>query len=146
MAYCANCGSPVEGNFCPKCGTPIGAHVTPGQAPPPPPGSAAPGLTDNVAGALAYLPIIGLIFLLLEPYNRNRTIRFHAFQGLFLLGAEIVCHIILGVLASMIWSLWFLYSLVRLAYAALMLFCMFKAFQNEKFVIPVIGPLAEKQA
>lgn len=103
-------------------------------------------MTDNVAGALAYLPIVGLIFLLIEPYSRNKTIRFHAYQGLFLLGAEIAVHIVLGVLTSMIWSLWYLYSLVRLAYGGLMLFCMFKAFQNDKYVLPVIGPIAEKQA
>ncbi len=148
MAFCANCGSPVEGNFCPKCGAAMG--TSPASTPVPPPGpSPAPGvstLTDNVAGALAYLPIVGIIFLLVEPYNRNRTVRFHAFQGLFLLAGEIVLHIILGVLTSIIWSLWYFYSLIRLAYLGLFLYCAFKAFQNQKVVLPIIGPIAEKQA
>jgi uncharacterized membrane protein len=104
------------------------------------------GLSDNVAGALAYIPIIGIIFLLIEPYNRNRNTRFHAFQGLFLLGAYIVVRIVLSFLATMLWSLWILYPLVGLAFAVIWIYCMYKAFTNQKVVLPVIGPLAEKQA
>jgi hypothetical protein len=37
-----------------------------------------------VAGMLAYFTIIpAIIFLLIEPYNRNRFVRFHSFQCLF---------------------------------------------------------------
>ena len=46
--------------------------------------SASAGLTDNVAGALAYVTIIpAIVFLILEPYNRKRSIRFHSFQCIF---------------------------------------------------------------
>jgi uncharacterized membrane protein len=106
----------------------------------------ASGLTDNVAGALSYIPIIGLIFLLIEPYNRNRLIRFHAFQSLFLLAAAIVCNILIGILTSMMWSMYFLWALVRLAFAVVWLFMIFKTFSGAKVVLPIIGPLAEKQA
>ena len=41
-------------------------------------------LTDNVAGMLAYATIIpAIIFLVVGPNNRNRFIRFHAFQSIF---------------------------------------------------------------
>src|SRR4051794_28351354 len=89
MAFCPNCGSQVTGRFCPNCGSDVGASAATGggSSYPPPPSTplAAPGLSDNVAGALCYLCgfITGIIFLVLAPYNRNRLVRFHAFQSIF---------------------------------------------------------------
>src|SRR5438270_14094327 len=87
MPFCPRCGAPVEGRFCAKCGasmmdapgTPQGA-ATPGY-PPPPPVATSGGLQENVAAALCYALgfITGILFLVLEPYNKNRNIRFHAF-------------------------------------------------------------------
>jgi uncharacterized membrane protein len=149
MAFCPNCGSSVDGKFCAKCGAAVGV----GSEPPSgstfstqTPGPGASGLTDNVAAALAYIPIVGLIFLLIEPYNRNKLIRFHSFQSLFLLAAVIALNIVLGVLGTMMFSLYFLWSLVHLAEVVLWLFMIFKAFSGAKVVLPVIGPIAEKQA
>ena len=56
--------------------------------PPQPPAPSQPGaqsgLSDNAAGALAYVTIIpAIIFLVMEPYNKNRFIRFHSWQCLF---------------------------------------------------------------
>jgi uncharacterized membrane protein len=149
MAFCPNCGSTVDGKFCAKCGAAVGVGADPAAGssfPMQTPGAAASGLTDNVAGALAYIPIIGLIFLLIEPYNRNKLIRFHAFQSLFLVAVVIVFNILLGVLAGMMFSLYFLWSLIHLAEVVLWLFMMFKTFSGVKVVLPVIGPIAEKQA
>src|SRR5579872_6213198 len=96
MAFCPNCGSQVSGRFCPNCGTDVGAGPSSAPPPPgagayvpptPPPGSIAraPGLADNVASTLTYVLgfITGIIFLIISPYNRNRTVRFHAFQSIF---------------------------------------------------------------
>src|SRR5437879_984508 len=91
MAFCPNCGSQVAGSFCPNCGTQIGGAgscPTPGagsRPTSPPPIMQAPGLTDNVAGALCYLCglITGIIFLVIAPYNQNKFVRFHAFQSIF---------------------------------------------------------------
>ena len=61
--------------------------------------AAAGGLADNVAGLLAYLTIIpAIIFLVIEPFNKNRFVRFHAFQCLFLAatGIAIIIFMILG--------------------------------------------------
>ena len=84
MAFCASCGAEVQGKFCAKCGTPAGASTssTPGN-PPPSSGAAAPGvIEENVVAALCYLVFVltGILFLVLEPYNRNPVVRFHAFQ------------------------------------------------------------------
>src|SRR5437868_8946459 len=89
MAFCPNCGAAVDGRFCAKCGTaiPAGAESTAFSTPPPSsPQAAAAGMTNNVAGALCYALgfITGILFLVLAPYNQNRSVRFHAFQRIFL--------------------------------------------------------------
>ena len=78
MAFCPTCGTQVaDGAICSKC---AGSAVQS----PSPAAPAAAGLTDNVAGALAYVTIIpAIIFLVLEPFNKKRFIRFHAFQCIF---------------------------------------------------------------
>ena len=48
--------------------------------------AASSGLSDNAAGALAYLTVIpAIIFLIVEPYNKNSFVRFHSWQCIFLL-------------------------------------------------------------
>jgi uncharacterized membrane protein len=186
MAFCANCGSEVQGRFCAKCGSPVDtagqaapAQAAPAQAAPPPqagaytpppPGQGAPqgagyaapppaqssGLTDNVAGALCYILTIltGILFLVLEPYNKNRTVRFHAWQAIFFGIATFVLWIaetFLSIVLSNIPVIGFLFSVVIMFALGLGLFIlwlmlMYKAYNNERWVLPVIGPLAEKQA
>jgi uncharacterized membrane protein len=149
MAFCPNCGASVDGRFCAKCGASVGQDaVPPTGAPPytPPAGSTSSGMSDNVAAALAYISIVGIIFLLIEPYNRNKTVRFHALQGLLLAATSIVFYILMSVIATVFWGLLFLMPLVYLAFFGLFLFLMFKAYSGEKIVLPVIGPIAEKQA
>jgi uncharacterized membrane protein len=42
------------------------------------------GLSDNAAGAIAYITIVpAIVFLVLEPYNKSAFIRFHAWQSIF---------------------------------------------------------------
>src|SRR4051794_6222644 len=160
MAFCASCGSAVDGRFCAKCGAVVGAPAAAGGAPPPPPGyppvASAAGLTDNVASALCYLLgfISGIVFLVLEPYNRNRTVRFHAFQSIFFNVAWIVVWIIFGIVARILFEVpvvgWVLNSVIwaalSLGFLIAWLFLMWKAYNNERFELPVIGPMAAKQA
>ena len=97
---------------------------------------------------LAYFTIIpAIVFLLIEPYNRNRFIRFHCFQCLFSVGALIVIHVALGIIGTVLPFLVLpLYALLGLAELALWLLLVFKAFQHEMFKLPFVGDLAEKQA
>ena len=49
-------------------------------------------LPETIAGALAYCTIVpAIIFLLVEPYSKNRFVRFHSFQciGLCLAGVAV---------------------------------------------------------
>jgi uncharacterized membrane protein len=154
MAFCANCGAQVEGKFCAKCGAAVAADPGGGFAPPPPaPAIQAPGLTENVAAALCYLLTIitGILFLVIEPYSKNKTIRFHAFQAIFLGISWFVFLVVFGILTSALSFMgWFfimaLHRILYLAFLALIALLMYKAYNNEKWVLPVIGPLAEKQA
>jgi uncharacterized membrane protein len=111
-------------------------------------------LAENVAAALCYglMLITGVLFLVLEPYNKNRTIRFHAFQAIFTSLVIFVIRIALGFLVAMLWSfsgyalISLIWTLFNLACLALWLFLMFSAYQGKKIVLPVIGPLAQQQA
>ena len=113
-----------------------------GATPLPPP--AAAGLTDNVAAALCYLGLVitGILFLVLEPYNRNRTVRFHAFQAIFLNVAWIVLSAVVRILIRGL----ILPPLVSLAFIALWIYMIVTAYQGKTVVLPVIGSLARQQA
>ena len=158
--FCPNCGASVQGRFCAKCGTSMEAAAAPG-------GAAASGsvpgaqaynaqsatggtMAPNVAGALAYLLtfITGILFLVLAPYNQDKFVRFHAFQAIFLFAAWIVVWIVEMVLMVILpWGLMTMVSmLVSLGFLALWIVLMVKAYQGERFKLPVLGDLAEKQA
>jgi len=110
----------------------------------PAPAVSTGGLTDNVAGMLAYVTIIpAIVFLVVEPYNRNRFVRFHAFQCLFTAAALIVIHIVLMMIPIIGWAL---SGLISLATLALVIVLMIKAYNGQKWKLPVIGDMAEKQA
>lgn len=164
MAFCPNCGSQVAGRFCPNCGTDVGAAASAGAAGAAPnPGAgtvppatpiAAPGLTENVASALCYLFgfITGIVFLLIAPYNTNKTVRFHAFQSIFLNLAIVVIDIALVIVAGMlaVLHLWFvlpiLWPVFGLVIFCLWLYLMYSAYNNRRIVLPIVGQLAAKQA
>lgn len=114
-----------------------------------PPVASAPGLSENVAGALCYLCglITGIIFLVIAPYNQNKTIRFHAFQSIFFCIAYILFYIVWGFISLMLHGFgFFLYPLFGLLFFLLWLYLMFTAYQGKKVKLPIIGDLAEKQA
>jgi uncharacterized membrane protein len=131
--------------FCSKCGKGSPASGGPsGAASAPVMAVSAGGLTDNVAGALAYVTIIpAIIFLLVAPYNRNRFVRFHAFQCLILAVAWIAINIVIGFVPFIHFML---YSLLGLVGFVLWIVLLVKAYQGEKWKVPVVGDIAEKQA
>lgn len=89
------------------------------------------------------LLITGILFLLLAPYNRNRNIRFHAFQSIFL---HIAFILIWMLSVSLQWVSFFLSPLVSLAFISVWIVMIVKTYQGRKIVLPLIGPLAEQQA
>lgn len=114
---------------------------TPPPKPSPSPGTG--GIEENVAGALAYFVIIAIVWLVLEPYNKNRFIRFHSIQAIALGVVFTGLSIVLGAIPIVGWIL---LPFVSLAAFVIWVLCFVKAFQNEKFKLPVLGDFAEKQA
>lgn len=175
MPFCASCGSPAEGKFCPKCGAAIGAAPQPAASAPfqpvasaPPTGAPAPvsaPMEANVASALCYVLglVTGIIFLVLEPYSKNRTVRFHAFQSIFLnvavIAVDIVISIFFSIVLRIFWSTgglgafglfgtltWLVWMVFGLGCFALWLYMILSAYQGKTIVLPIIGPIAQKQA
>jgi uncharacterized membrane protein len=115
-----------------------------------PPAMSQSGLTDNAAGGLAYVTIIpAIVFLAIAPYNRNSYVRFHAWQSIFFTVACVVIDIALGILVRIpflgLMTL-FIWPLVGLAFLIVWIILLIKAFNGERFKLPLIGDLAEKQA
>lgn len=158
--FCASCGASVADNAgtCSKCGAAVPQSVGGGAAAIPATGSAG-GLADNIAGLLCYVPfLIGIIasiaFLVLEPYNRSKFVRFHAFQSLLTHVAVVLVFIALGIVGAIIGSIVPVFALIllpvegllSLACLCLVLLMMYKAYQSEMFELPLVGPIAAKQA
>ncbi len=146
--FCTSCGTPNDdaAAFCSKCGHAMAGGAAPAGGPVvSAPAVSAGGLTDNVAGMLAYVTIIpAIVFLVVEPYNRNRFVRFHAFQSIFLYVAWIILHFALRIILP--WVLWPLWSLIDLGLFALWIVLLIKAYNGQMWKLPVVGDMAEKQA
>ena len=91
MAFCPSCGAPIEGKFCAKCGTAL-----PGGSPAVTQPPSASGLSPAIAATLSYIPIFipAILFLVWAPYNRDKNVRFHAWQSLLLQIAWVVAGIL----------------------------------------------------
>ncbi|MFZ0290111.1 MAG: hypothetical protein WBV26_13500 [Candidatus Sulfotelmatobacter sp.] len=112
-------------------------------------------LPQTIAGALAYCTIIpAIIFLLVEPYNKNRFVRFHSFQciGLWLAGLVIGAALravgfvlffvpVVGQLLVLLVSM-----VVGIGFFVIWLVLVVKALQGERFRLPLVGDFAEQQA
>ncbi len=130
---CPHCETPMSAKtaFCPACGWSM---------------SPVPALERAVAAA-GYLPLLpAAVVLILPTYRRHLFVRFHAWQSIFLWivflaltgGALFLSNIaaamallVFGILATLaMLFLWFVLSL--------------KAWQGERFGVPLFGNLAAR--
>ena len=114
----------------------------------------ATGLTENVGGLLCYVGgwITGLIFFMID---KRPAVRFHAAQSIVVFGGLNLAYIILtNILVRGFWApgLGF-FSLGRLVSSAvslggmvLWIVLMVKAYQGERFRVPIAANLAESLA
>lgn len=133
----------------------------------PPPGQqSALGLDPNVAAALGYIWIVGLILFFIE--KTNQFVRFHAMQSVLYGIAWTVVMIVLAIL-NMIIAVVFgvasaaagdpgiigmliglismiIWLVIPLIYVGGLILGAIKAYQNTKFKFPIIGNMAEKIA
>ena len=103
-------------------------------------------LKPNVAGMLCYPLsfITGILFLVLTPYNRDRFVRFHAWQSIFFSLAMIVLSFALRILP---WPLegMFISALQLLTFGGIA-WLMYKAYHYERYKLPLVGDWAENQS
>jgi uncharacterized membrane protein len=157
MATCAECGSTIseDAAFCSACGSSVHAHSD-SESMQRSVESGTNTLSSNVAAMLAYLLglLTGIIFLSLEPYKRDPFIRFHAFQS--------ICYSVVVIAFWIIWNnlaylgyislgvFWvfvrMMGALISMALFFYWLFLMYKAYNKERYVIPVIGEFASNLA
>ena len=161
MSVCAKCGVTLaeDSAFCGSCGKRVavsGSSVAVTQAAPAAAAVTSASLASNVAAALAYVlgAVTGILFLVLEPYKRDRFIRFHAMQSILF---SVAC-IIFAIVWSIVWGIltsiagyWVLTVDVPLAWLiglgifCFWLFLMFQAYSQREYKIPYIGAIAAKQ-
>jgi len=163
MAFCRACGADVgAANFCPKCGANQGAAVPAASAPVTAGSSSGAadyptaGIDENIAGLLCYLFqwVSGLVFLLID---KRPFVRFHGAQSI----AFNVSCAILGIVVSIALGIlgWFalqinlpflsllafpLWGLFGFGLFATWIFLMYKAYQGEKWKLPIVGDFVEK--
>lgn len=140
----------------------------PGASPGSNPQTASPstgsGLDPKIAAALSYIWIVGVIFFFIE--KENRFVRFHALQSIIFGIANSVIMVVLAVLAIIltfafsiggaivggglgalinlfVWLIWLIFWLLGLVFLIGLVFAAIKAYQGEKFKLPIIGNMAE---
>ncbi|MGA2666764.1 MAG: DUF4870 domain-containing protein [Patescibacteria group bacterium] len=99
------------------------------------------GIDPKLAALLAYLfsVIGGIVFYLI---SKDKFVRFHAMQSLLLGVAYFVIYFVLDFIPFFFWITWLLW----LAFVALSIVMMVKSYGGEKYKLPVIGNIAEKNA
>lgn len=102
-------------------------------------GTSSTGLNENIASVLCYAGgwVTGIIFILLE--NSSRTVRFNAWQSLFLFGGITVANMVLHLLPGIGRVL---EMLLTLAGVVLWVLLMLKSYRGESVSLPVVGDLA----
>ena len=146
MPYCVQCGKQVGATdqFCAGCGA--------RQA-----GAPGPNLTDfwaNLADRnvmqLCYIPWVGWIpaigVIASSRFRSADTVRFHAFQGLYLFVIWLIADWFLdpALRFSPLSSLRFISSLIKLSVLAAWIFMLIRVKQGQDFRLPLVGELAEK--
>lgn len=96
----------------------------------------------NIVGALCYLGGILSAILLIMVEKNNKFVRFHAIQSII---TFVVIFVLTIVLVAIPIVGWILSPLIWLSSVITFIFLTYKAYQGEKFKLPMIGDIAEKQ-
>ena len=106
-------------------------------------GKTSTGIQPNVAALLSYVlgVLTGIIFFIIE--KENKFVRFHAMQSIIVFGGLFVLQLVLAFI-PVIGAI--LVPVISIGSLILWVVLMIKAYQGEKFKLPMIGGIAEKQA
>lgn len=149
MAFCSKCGAELASGaaFCGSCGQPAGTPGSGDSAGASPTAAAEAqageetGIEENIAGLLCYALgwVTGLIFFLID---RRPFVRFHAAQSIVVFGAVQVLFIFGRMFVARLFA-GGLATLLGLLASALWIVLMVKAYQGERFKVPVASGIAE---
>jgi uncharacterized membrane protein len=105
---------------------------------------------NQVVAALTYLLglVTGILFLYLEPYDKDEFVRFHARQSIAFSIAWFVVNVVLAVFVAVLpfalgRLLAGLQELINLGMAIMWVFLMYKAYIGERYRIPQLADLAD---
>ena len=137
--YCGRCGAPQPTAGSPRPGAPP-PHFAAGRDP-------LAAIDGRTASILCYIPGIGwimsIIVLASARFRRNRAVRFHGFQALYLFVAWLmegqVLHPILRHVTFMP-----LHGILQALLLGASIFMMVKAAHHEQYSLPLFGDLAQK--
>jgi uncharacterized membrane protein len=149
LTSCPKCAAqmPATAVFCPGCGRLMQPETRAR-------GSVG-ALPENIAGVLAYFTFIpAIVFLVLEPYSKNRFLRFHSVQCLLLWGAAILFAVALKLASVVLFIIpvlgpllvYIISTVVALAAVVIWFVLVVKAFQGEMFKLPLLGDFAAQHA
>ena len=99
--------------------------------------------SENVAGVFCYLAGVSfpIIYLTMEPYKRNRFVRFHAFQSMIFFAGGVFARLFIVPLVGLRTR-----TVIELGFLVIWILLMTKAYQGRMFKLPVVGDLAERYA
>src|SRR6266446_1672219 len=106
---------------------------------------------NQVVAAAAYLLgfVTGILFLYLEPYDKDEFVRFHARQSIAFSVAVIAINIVASVFIQIFYFSFLgrllggLLWLVDLALAIMWVFLMWKAYSGDRYRIPYVADIAD---
>ncbi len=107
-------------------------------------GPSSIGIDPNIAGALSYFWIIGLIFFLIE--KQNRFVRFHALQGVLYGAALWIINIGLGIVGGYVFGVGLLADLFWVVWVIGAIYAAVQAYNGKWFKLPVVGDMAYNNA
>jgi len=147
LKSCPDCAAqmPQSAAFCPGCGRSMQIESASKQK--------LGVLRENFAGALAYITLLpAIVFLLLDPYRKNPFVRFHSVQCLLFWLASVIVAVLLRLAVLVLLFIpavgpllaVLLTATVALAAVISWIVLLVKAFQGERFRLPVISQLAEQ--
>jgi len=140
--FCAHCGRRQSGGS--------GAPPRPAQAFAYPAQDPLASLSPRTAAILCYIPTVGwiaaIVVLAARKFRRDKIVRFHAFQGLYLFAAWMVVQWVIRPLVTMSDHVLRVDHILEGLLLAVSILMMVKAAHDEAYVLPIIGELAQKSA
>lgn len=151
MPFCTHCGNPVQpaDQFCGKCGSAQPDARKPGRGA----ASALENMPPRTAALLCYIPFAGwiaaIVVLASDRFRNDATVRFHAFQGLYLFVAWLIVELVLD---PLLWltpgSTWIFRRAVeaalKLSVLGAWILMLVKVSQSDDFRLPILGELADR--